>query len=91
MRLIESGTLSRIQLLMLPDMPTCTSDSSFVSAQLEDVITAVELLLIGIVLSIVVAIAECAVKYRRELRKNLKHGASKFGRKIKQTVENFEF
>lgn len=87
----ESGTLSKIHSLMLPKMPMCSTDQSFVSAQFEDIFSAVGLLLAGIILAVIISIGECIIKYRKELSICVRQKAHRFGGTIKESIRNFEF
>ncbi|GLV31136.1 grik [Carabus blaptoides fortunei] len=91
MRLKESGILSKIHTQMLPNMPMCSTEQSFVSAQFGDILSAVGLFLAGVILALIISIIECIISYRRELTIGVRQKTRHFCVKIKEYVRNFEF
>ncbi|XP_023288062.1 uncharacterized protein LOC105697490 [Orussus abietinus] len=74
MRIRERGVLDRILHRMMPSMPKCYTPTTFHSARLADVYSAIVILAIGVVMSFFIGIIERLWYKRRRLRERILRG-----------------
>lgn len=72
MKMYETGIFKYVHSQIFPPMPPCDKSSIFHSARLSDLMTAFGILIVGMVLSLIIWIGECAWKGRRKIYVGLK-------------------
>ncbi|KAH1003125.1 hypothetical protein HUJ05_011067, partial [Dendroctonus ponderosae] len=80
----ESGVHDYMKSSIEPQLPKCDQQSSFQSARLNDIVTAIALFYVGIGAGLLILMGECVCKKRREIWRRL-------GRGLQACHQNIEF